>query len=106
MDASRTALLEGWGKRLPPLSTALLWPHLEYNVHFRVLQYKNDIKLLASVQMRSTKIVKGLECRIYGEHLRPLGLFSPEQMGLRGGLLAAAVSHDRSRGAVMISALW
>ena len=37
---------------------------------------------------------KDLEGNVYEEQLRALGLFSPEQMGLRGGLLAAAVSHD------------
>ena len=35
-------------------------------------------------------MVKTLEDKLYEEHLRSLSLFSPEQKGLRGGLMVAA----------------
>jgi len=59
-----------------PLYTAVVQPHLAYSVKFWVSQYKKDIKLLARVQKRATKMVKGLKGKAYQEQLRSLGLCS------------------------------
>ena len=53
------------------------------------------------------KIVKGLEGKMYEERLSSLGLFSPEQSRLRGGLMAACSSLRRgAEGQALSSALW
>jgi len=42
--------------------------------------------------------VKGLEGKTYKEHLRPLGLLSPEQRRMRGGLMVAYSSLQGAEG--------
>jgi len=49
--------------------------------------------------------VKGLEGKTYKEHLRPLGLLSPEQRRMRGGLMAAYSFSQGSRGVALMYAL-
>ena len=52
-------------------------------------------------------MVNGLEGKTYEEQLRSLGLLSPEQSRLRGGLMAACSSLTRgAEGQALSSALW
>ena len=45
-------------------------------------------------------MAKDLEWKTYEERLRPLGVLSPEQSRLRGGLMAAAAPHREGRAAL------
>ena len=53
----------------------------------------------------SYKDGEGSEGKVCEEQLRSLGLFSPEQGRLRGGLMAAAAPHSEWRGSTELCSL-
>ena len=77
-------------------------PHFKQRVQFKASQ-NEDIKLHESVQRSAIRMGKVLGQKMCEEWLRFIGLFSPEQRRLRGGLIAA---YNSSLGAVLSSTVW
>ena len=64
-----------------------------------------SIKLLESIQQKTTEIVKGLEGKVCEEQLGSSGFVEPRAEELRRVFMAAAASHVRGGGAALSSAL-
>ena len=61
---------------IPPLSCAMVRPHLEYCVQIWSPHYRRDMDLLECIPRRATKMIQGMEHPSYENRLRELGLFS------------------------------
>ncbi|PKU44961.1 hypothetical protein llap_4743 [Limosa lapponica baueri] len=72
-----------------PFYSTLMTLCLEYCIQLWSPQHRKDMELLEWVQMKATKMIRGLEYLSYGDRLRELGLFSLEKRGLWGDLRAA-----------------
>ena len=70
-----------------------------------VPQYKNNIKLLESIQRTATRMMKGPEGKVWEQAELP-GFAQPRTEELRGGLIAAAAPHGERRGSAELCSLW
>ena len=72
------------GEGILPHYISLVRPHLESSVHLWNPQHKKDMDLLELVQVRATKMIRGLEHLFCEERLRKLGLVQPEEEKVLG----------------------
>ena len=74
-----------------PLDSALVRLHLESCIQLWSPQHRKDMDLLEWAQRRTTKMIRGLECRCYEERLRELELSSLQKEGCRETLSRPSV---------------
>lgn len=61
-------------------------PHINHFVHFLAPQYKKQMQLLESIQVRAVKMMKDPKEKMSEEQLKVFGLLSPEQRSWREAL--------------------
>ena len=81
-------------------------PHINHFVHFLAPQYKKQMQLLESIQVRAVKMMKDPKEKMSEEQLKVFGLLSPEQRSWRealwwlrrAALSSALCDSNRARG--------